>query len=120
MTYPTKPPILYLTNDLMFSSRVRAFAQPLGRQVFTSGSANSLLDRLKQTPSDLVIVDLGTCKSELAGLVQSVRDQATGSVQVIAYASHVDETTLEAASAAGFDQVLTRGQFDRGLALLLN
>lgn len=110
----------YLTNDLMFSSRVAAQAERLGHTVVVVASPALLVERLAQasTESNLVLVDLSLPGLDIAELAASVRSAAPAT-RIIAYAPHVHEDSLAAAQAAGCDQVLTRGAFDRQIGEIL-
>ena len=107
---------LYITTDLMFSSRVSGVAQRVGVDLQTSGPA-TVVEGLSIAP-DLVIIDLSTPGISIAELVMQVK-AGVPSARVIAYGPHVHEAKLAAAQAAGCDAVFTRGQFDRDIAAIL-
>ena len=110
----------YLTNDLMFSSRVVAQGERLGHPVIVVASPALLEERLAQASGEqnLVLVDLSLPGLDIAQVVSSTREKAP-TATIIAYAPHVHEDRLAAAQAAGCDQVLTRGAFDRQIGQIL-
>jgi hypothetical protein len=63
------------------------------------------LDQAVDATTELVIVDLG--RPGASGAISAV----TGRARIIGYGSHVDRITLDAARAAGCDEVLPRSQF---------
>jgi CheY-like chemotaxis protein len=65
-----------------------------------------------------VILDLGMAETDLAAAVARLR-QAAGQLPVIAFGSHVDKARLDAARAAGCDEVLPKSRFSAELPALL-
>jgi DNA-binding NarL/FixJ family response regulator len=90
--------VVFLTSDLMFSSRVGAAAKGSG--------------------VEMVLVDLSMERLNLPSVVGAVRSGAPAA-KVIAYGAHVDHAGLADASEAGCDQVLTRNQFNQRYVELL-
>lgn len=112
--------VWYLTDDLMFSSRVLSHAERAGHAVIMLASPAMLADRIQQADSpQLVIIDLSVPGLEIASLVTAVRAAAPGA-HILAYAPHVHVDKLAAAQAAGCDQVMSNGQFDRSYAGILS
>jgi DNA-binding NarL/FixJ family response regulator len=102
----------YFTADLFFSSRVVGVAERMGVDLRVVGS----LEQFLQSASDvsdcrLAILDLTLPKLDLQMAVETVRAQFP-QAHVVAYGPHVQEAALAAASAAGCDAVLSRGQFN--------
>ena len=105
--------LLFLTTDLMFSSRVAGAAARLGLPVRTAETAAALLElttAADQPP--LVLLDLNTPGVDPVELVPALRAAANPPRAVVAYGPHVHEERLAAATAAGCDVVLSRGQFN--------
>lgn len=107
---------VFLTADLMFSSRVLAAAQAAGVALkivpVASDFARHLTDECR-----LVLVDLTMPGLALGDVVTTARSAAP-TARIVAFGPHVDEEALAAARAAGCD-VLTRGQFNANYAALL-
>lgn len=111
----------YLTNDLLFSSRVSSVAQRLERELVMLSSPAALTEKLSGenvVPPTLVLIDLSLPGLEVASAVQSLQALAPAP-QIIAYGPHVHEARLADAQAAGCDAVLPRGQFDRQVEAIL-
>ena len=105
-------PVVFLSGDLIFASRVRAAAQASGREFRLSGGV----------PEDAIdtaflIVDLSTRSKAVEGL-PSLCETRCPKARIIAYGPHVQIARLKAAREAGIETVLTRGQFDSALASL--
>lgn len=100
-------PSYYLTNDLFFSSRVTGAAQRLGVDLRVVGSVDKIS---RECP--LVLLDLTLPNLDVAATVQAIKERFPAA-KVVAYGPHVHEGVLAAATAAGCDEVLSRGQFDR-------
>jgi hypothetical protein len=107
-------PILVLCRDLMFASKIRGAAAAAGDGV----KIQLLRDpaQLEGLDGAALIVDLGQDGALDAGAQWK---SAHPTVRAIGFVSHVDTATIAAAKAAGFDDVLTRGQFDATVTTLL-
>lgn len=118
--------VIYLTRDLMFSSRVRPLVERRGLALKMASSVDDCLTKLPVLlperaaggPNEVcLLVDLKaiTDPTELSPLLAGVRAACDGrTLRTLAYGPHVHETWLAAANDAGFDTVMTQGQFDRG------
>lgn len=96
--------IAALVPDLMDRSRVSA--------AVTTPIAFVDLEELRDLAADIVIADLGRIDP------RELRTAAPQS-RIIGFGSHVDETLLDAARAAGIDDVLPRSVFFRKVSRLL-
>jgi CheY-like chemotaxis protein len=110
--------VLFLSSDLVFSSRLASAGKRVGCEVSAVSSVDAAVARMQAQPVKLVILDLATGDLDPASSVATLRN-AKGDVKIIAYAPHVHEAKLEAARAAGSDEVLTRGAFDSRMDELL-
>jgi DNA-binding NarL/FixJ family response regulator len=112
-------PVYYLTADLLFSSRVSGAASNLGIDLQIVGSVTKLLECAEAAAGcKLVLIDLTLSTLEPGAAVQAIRERLP-QARIVAYGPHVQETLLTAAAAAGCDEVLSRGQFDREFPRLL-
>jgi DNA-binding NarL/FixJ family response regulator len=112
-------PVYYLTGDLLFSSRVSGAAANLGVDLQVVGSVTKLLEcAAAAVDCKLVLIDLTLSSLELDAAVQAIRE-CMPQARIVAYGPHVQEARLTAAAAAGCDEVLSRGQFDREFPRLL-
>ena len=112
--------VAYLTNDLMFSSRVTAVARDRGVQLDVVSTADALLEKTASADVTLVLLDLNLSGLGTQALVPQLRAANERPVYIIAYASHVHELKLADAREAGCDEVLSRGQFDSQIGELLD
>jgi CheY-like chemotaxis protein len=110
--------VLFLSSDLVFSSRLTSAGQRVGATVSAVSSVEAAAARIQSQPVKLVILDLATGNIDPASAVAKIREAAS-CVTIVAYAPHVHEAKLEAARAAGCDEVLTRGAFDARMDDLL-
>src|SRR5260221_690268 len=105
--------LLFLTADLVFSSRVAAVAERLGARMQLVSAPAVLLEKLTAAGDrPVVLLDLNTSGFDPQTLVPELRRGTPAPVAVIAYGPHVHEARLAAAVAAGCEPVLTRGQFN--------
>ena len=102
---------LLLSSDLMLSSKVAAAGQRSGVGVTMAMSVAALVDKAVATPVAVVILDLGTPGVDPAALVPQLRSLAQPPRAIVAFGPHVQTEKLEAAAAAGCDEVFSRGQF---------
>ena len=109
--------ILYLTSDLLFSSRVSQTAKQQGIDLQVSGAPDAAIASIT-ADTRLVILDLTLPSLDVVSTVARLRE-ANPTVRIVAYGPHVQAGKLNAARAAGCDEVLTRGQFDREIARVL-
>jgi CheY-like chemotaxis protein len=104
--------VVFLTRDLVFSSRLAAVAERLGIVASTVTSLAAAAAQLSNGTVKLVVVDLSTGEVDVKEIVDRLREVSPG-LAVVAFAPHVHEMRLKAAAEAGCNEVLTRGQFDR-------
>lgn len=109
---------LFLTTDLMFSSRVTGAALAAGLALEVCMTPNRLLECCQATDVRLVLVDVTLPQLDLGALIPLVRQRAPHA-HLVAFGPHVDADILRQAAAAGCHEVLTRGQFNQTYAALL-
>ena len=108
--------LLILTADLMFSSRAQMAARSAGKKAHVAMSLPKAVELLAANEITTACVDLSAPGVDAAATLTALREAALlKPLRVIAYAPHVHEAKLAAAVSAGYDAVLTRGQFDRSL-----
>lgn len=111
--------VLAAIPDLFFGSKVSGTARKLGISVRFAGSRQALVEAAHSRP-DLIIVDLDAASVDPLGVVGELRSLGpSGAPRLIAFASHVRETVLQEARAAGYDDVYTRGALAASLPGLL-
>lgn len=106
--------VLLVTTDLMIASHVEGAAKRQAAQLeIVSHSAAT--PRLQQEAFDLIAVDLGGTSVEL----QPLREHCPKETELVAFGPHVHKAKLDAARDAGFDIVLSRGEFHARVDQLL-
>jgi hypothetical protein len=113
----SSPRVALLTQDLMFSSRLAAEARRSGIDLVVLPGQSSLLPLPAETGVAGLLIDLETPGLDVAELMDAVR--RGGVSRVAAYGPHVHAGRLAAATAAGCDEVLSRGQLDKSSAAVL-
>jgi len=107
--------VLALVNNLMFSVSIKEAAATMGGLVMLVDSNEELVQKLEIRPS-LVILDLA---ARTEGWEQVVAKAQEAGVPVLAYGPHVDTAALEAAKAAGCDEVVANSKLKLDLKNLL-
>ena len=103
--------IVFLTKDLMMSSNASSHARQSDIELKTTDTAEGAIKLIEEHRPHVLLIDLqapGLVVEHLSELVRDLSDSVCP--LTIAYAQHVNVDLLERAKAAGFDQVLTRGQ----------
>src|SRR5881396_2309762 len=99
--------VLALVDDLMFRSKITSTATQLGITVAFAGSTEAAMASMHATTPALVIFDLNNTRADPLGTLAAMKkDAALASVPTVGYVSHVDVATIDAARAAGVDDVL--------------
>jgi CheY-like chemotaxis protein len=105
--------ILFLTNDLMFTSRVAGAAAKLGAALEIAGSDQLLLEKLiAASERAVVVLDLNASGVDPLSIVPKLRAAERPPRAILSYGPHVHEQRLAAAKTAGCDEVFSRGQFN--------
>lgn len=108
--------LLILTADLMFTSRVQMAARSVGKNATVAMSVHKAVEALAANDISTACVDLSAPGVDAVATLAALREASrVKPLRTIAYAPHVHEAKLAAAQEAGYDAVLTRGQFDRGM-----
>jgi DNA-binding NarL/FixJ family response regulator len=111
------PTVLFLTTDMMFSSRVLGAAKAFGLDCRLVAKPEQLAaTTLDSCP--LALIDLGLSPLDLGEAVAAIRASAP-QARIVAFGPHVDHRLLAAASDAGCDLVLPRSQFHQRYVELL-
>jgi DNA-binding NarL/FixJ family response regulator len=108
-----------LTKDLLLGSRVDSVAKQFGIALRIHSDPHTLLGGEGSDVTGLVLVDLALPGLDVEQLVPSLREQLPETAAIVAYGPHVDEFALSTARQAGCDHVLSRGEFNRRQAEIL-
>jgi CheY-like chemotaxis protein len=112
--------ILAVVDDLMFTSKIRTTAKPLGVSVvFARSSEGALAEMRKERPA-LVIFDLNNPRTDPLGTVTAMKgDPSLASIPIVGFVSHVQTELIDQARQVGIDDVLARSTFTMQLADIL-
>ncbi len=80
-----------------------------------AGDARAAIAAAGDPEVRLAAVDLRAPGLDVATLVAGLRSARSAPIHVLAGGPHVHEASLAAARAAGCDEVVTRGEFERRL-----
>ena len=113
--------ILALVDDLMFRSKIKSTAQHASVAVTFAGSREAALSAMRASAPALVVFDLNNMRADPLGTLAAMKkDAALASIPTIGYVSHVDVKTIDAARAAGVDDVVARSAFTARLSELVS
>ncbi len=113
---------LLFSADLMWISRVTGTAQALNLLIKPARTLEQLEELAQQLAPRCVIFDLELAKEIIAEATKRVREASAGSPsspRLVAFGSHVDVASLQAARDAGCDPVLPRSKMADQLPELL-
>lgn len=99
-------PILVAVRDLLFRSKIQAAAERLGVAVRFAPRGTPLADAARELGEGTVLADLG----EPGALDQIRAARAAARLRVVGFLGHLEAELARAASEAGVDEVLSRGQ----------
>ena len=112
--------ILAVLDDLLFTSKIRNAATQIGTPVRFARSSTDALSEMRQKVPSLVIFDLNSAQAEpLATFAEMKKDGALAAIPTLAFASHLQSDVINAARAAGIDEVLARSAFVMRLGEIL-
>jgi len=108
-----------LVDDLMFASRIREAARPLGIEVRVCRRLDDLLAACG-AGAGIVFVDLDSTRLPTDDAVRTLRsDPARADLPVVGFVSHVNADRTQTARALGVTRVLARSAFVQELPALL-
>ena len=112
--------ILAAVDDLLFSSKIRTTAKQAGVELTFARTPSEILDRSRTLQPSLVIFDLNSAKADPVETIAALkRDPLLSSLRTLGFVSHVDTGLIEAARAAGIDEVMARSAFAARLGDIL-
>ena len=112
--------VLAAVEDLLFKSKISETASQLGIEASFPRSPRKLVEALRESPPDLLILDLNSARFEPLDLLRTIRsDDAAREVPTVGFLSHVQKDLAVAAREAGCDRVVARSAFTRDLPKIL-
>ena len=113
--------VLAAVEDLLFRSKISETAERLGVEAACPRNPEKLLDALRASPPDLLVVDLNSARFKPLELLRAVKsDGALRGVRTVGFLSHVQADLVLAAREAGCDRVMARSAFVENLPRVLS
>ena len=107
--------VLFVSDDIFFWARVQGTGKSLGRDIQRVGDEAAMEAAFRTGGVARVIVDLGLRSVDALAWARRWK-AASPAPHLIAFGSHVDDSALAAATAAGFDLVMPNSRFNRSLS----
>lgn len=112
--------VLVAVDDLLFSSKIRTTAKQAGVEITFARTPQEILDQARALKPALAIFDLNSAKADPVTTIAALkRDPALASIRTLGFVSHVHTELIDAARAAGTDDVMPRSAFAARLADIL-
>lgn len=110
--------VIAIVDDMFFAAKIKATAEALGITLVVPRTKEMLFEKLTETKSTLVLVDLHNQKINPLDLARELKTEHQ-QVSLLGFFSHVETELRQQALAAGFDQVIPRSVFSRDLGQIL-
>jgi CheY-like chemotaxis protein len=110
--------VLAAVEDLLFRSKISETAEQLGIEARFPRSPKKLLEALRESPPDLLVLDLNSARFEPLDILRTVKSDEVG-IPTVGFLSHVQRDLAVAAREAGCDHVMARSAFTRDLPKIL-
>ena len=112
--------VLAGVEDLLFRSKISETADSLGVEARFPRTKERLLEALRESPPDLLVLDLNSRRFEPLELLRTLRSaEVTRRTPTLGFLSHVQGDLAVAAKEAGCDRVVARSAFARDLPRML-
>jgi DNA-binding NarL/FixJ family response regulator len=112
--------ILAAVDDLLFSSKIRTTARQAGVDLTFARTPAEILEQARNQKPVLVIFDLDSAKAQPIETIATMKnDPDLAAVRTLGFVSHVHTGLIEAARAAGIDDVMARSAFAGNLVQIL-
>ena len=112
--------VLAAVEDLLFRSKISETASQLGIEASFPRNPRKLLEAVRESPPDLLVLDLNSDRFEPLSLLRTVKSEgAPESVKTVGFLSHVQKDLAVAAREAGCDRVVARSAFTKNLPEIL-
>ena len=110
--------VLAAVEDLLFRSKISETAEVLGIEAKFPRGKERLLESLRESPPDLLVLDLNSARFEPLDILRTVKSNEVG-IPTVGFLSHVQRDLAVAAREAGCDHVMARSAFTRDLPKIL-
>jgi CheY-like chemotaxis protein len=113
--------VLAAVEDLLFRSKISETAEVLGVEASFPRSPKKLLETLRGSRPDLLVLDLNSARFEPLEILRTVKsDETTRQIPTVGFLSHVQGDLAVAARSAGCDRVMARSAFVENLPRILS
>ncbi len=113
--------VLGAVEDLLFRSKISETAERVGVEAAFPRNPEKLLDALRASPPDLLVLDLNSARFKPLELLRAVKsDGALQGVRTVGFLSHVQGDLALAAREAGCDRVMARSAFVENLPRIIS
>ena len=113
--------VLAAVEDLLFRSKISETADVAGVEAAFPRNPKKLLEALRASPPDLLVLDLNSARFEPLELLRIVNsDSALQDVRTVGFLSHVQGDLALAARESGCDRVMARSAFVENLPRVLS
>jgi CheY-like chemotaxis protein len=113
--------VLAAVEDLLFRSKISETADVVGVEATFPRNPKKLLEALRASPPDLLVLDLNSARFEPLELLRIVNsDSALQDVRTVGFLSHVQGDLALAARESGCDRVMARSAFVENLPRVLS
>lgn len=112
--------VIAAVEDLLFKSKISETAAGLGFEAKFPRSPEKLLAAVRESPPDLLVLDLNSSRFEPLRLLREIRSAGeTRDIPTVGFLSHVQKDLAAAARRSGCDRVMARSAFTRDLPRVL-
>jgi CheY-like chemotaxis protein len=112
--------VVAAVEDLLFRSKISETASTLGVEALFPRSPKKLVEKVHESPPDLLVLDLNSARFEPLQLLEQLKsDEVSRGVPVVGFLSHVQKDLAVAARESGCDRVVARSAFTRDLPEIL-
>jgi CheY-like chemotaxis protein len=112
--------VVAAVEDLLFRSKISETANTLGVEALFPRSPKKLVEKIHESPPDLLVLDLNSARFEPLQLLKQLKsDEALRDVPVVGFLSHVHKDLAVAARESGCDRVVARSAFTKDLPEIL-
>jgi CheY-like chemotaxis protein len=113
--------VMAAVEDLLFRSKISETAEVVGVETAFPRSPKRLIEALRASPPDLLVLDLNSARFEPLELLRIVKsDSALQDVRTVGFLSHVQGDLALAARESGCDRVMARSAFVENLPRVLS
>ena len=113
--------VLAAVEDLLFRSKISETADQVGVEAAFPRNPKKLLETLRASPPDLLVLDLNSSRFEPLELLRAVKsDEELRNVPTVGFLSHVQGDLALAARESGCDRVMARSAFVENLPRVLS